>query len=330
MKNINNKFAFVLTPGYISGLTQSDGSFFCTISLSSKHLFGLQFRPKFSITADLDSKHVLDSIQSYFGCGIVSINESKHTAEFVVSSIKDLQNIIIPHFQSCPVFCAKLHAFQLFVLIVDALFNKEKRTIEGRRELLGMALSMNQTTNRKEDRIETLCQSLSISDSKDLVLIPDTCVDIQTPLSPAFISGIVDGDGSFFVYFLDSGEIKVGFTIVTDKASMAMLQDIQAHFKGIGSIRLGSKNELVYTVIGINQIVDVLIPFMDSNPIISERALHFDKFRKVSLLMKENNPLTLASKLEIVDLCYDMNKEGKRRAMSKSQYVELLKQKHTK
>jgi len=207
---------------------------------------------------------------------------------------------------------------------------KKKRTIEGRRELLSMALSMNQTTNRKEDRIEVLCQSLSISDSKDLVLIPNTCVDIQAPLTPAFISGIVDGDGSFFVYFLDSGEIKVGFTIVTDKASMAMLQDIQAHFKGIGSIRVGSKNELVYTVLGINQIVDVLIPFMDTNPIISERALHFDKFRKVSLLMKENNPLTLASKLEIVDLCYDMNKEGKRRAMSKSQYMELLKQKHNK
>jgi hypothetical protein len=65
MKNINNILNFVLTPGYISGLTQSDGSFFCTISLSSKHLFGLQFRPKFSITADLDSKHVLDRIQSY-------------------------------------------------------------------------------------------------------------------------------------------------------------------------------------------------------------------------------------------------------------------------
>lgn len=330
MKNLNNILNFVLTPGYISGLTQSDGSFFCTISLSSKHLFGLQFRPKFSITADLDSKHVLDRIQSYFGCGNVVINENKHTAEFVVSSLKDLKNIIIPHFYNYPVYCSKLHAFKLFDLIVSALVNKEKKTIEGRRDLLGMALSMNQSTNRKDERISILCKCL-LMDVKDLVLIPNNCLDLQTPLSSPFISGVVDGDGSFFVYFLSTGipnEIKIGFTIVTDKASHAMLQGIQTYLNGIGSIREGTKNELVFTVIGINQIVDVLIPFMDANPIISERALHYDKFKQVSLLLKENNPLPLSIKLEIVDLCYDMNKEGKRRALSKSQYIELLNQIH--
>nr|QVG61521.1 hypothetical protein [Rhizoctonia sp.] len=325
MKNINNILNFVLTPGYISGLTQSDGSFFCTISLSPKHLFGLQFRPKFSITADLDSKHVLDRIQTYFGCGNVVINESKHTAEFVVSSLKDLKGIIIPHFHNYPVYCSKLHAFKLFDLIVSSLVNKEKKTIEGRRELLGMALSMNQSTNRKEDRISILCKCLSM-DVKDLVLIPNNCLGMQIPLSSSFISGVIDGDGSFFVYFLSTGEIKLGFTIVTDLATKVMLQGIQTYLKGIGSIRVGTKNELVYTVLGINQIVDVLIPFMDANPILSERALHYDKFQKVSLLLKENNPLPLSVKLEIVDLCYDMNKEGKRRALSKLQYIELLKQ----
>jgi hypothetical protein len=329
MKNINNILNFVLTPGYISGLTQSDGSFFCTISLSSKHLFGLQFRPKFTITADLDSKHVLDEIQSYFGCGNVVINENKHTAEFVVSSLKDLKNIIIPHFLNYPVHCSKLHAFKLFELIVSALVNKEKRTIEGRRELLGMALSMNQSTNRKDERISTLCNCLSM-DVKDLVLVPNNSLEMLTPLSSSFISGVVDGDGSFFIYFLSNGEIKIGFTIVTDKASKAMLQSIQTHLNGIGSIREGTKNELVFTVLGINQIVDVLVPFMDANPILSERALHYNKFKQVSLLIKENNTMPLSVKLEIVDLCYDMNKEGKRRTMSKSQYVELLNQKHNK
>jgi hypothetical protein len=327
MKNNNNILNFDLTPDYISGLTQSDGSFFCTISLSPKHLFGLQFRPKFSITADLDSKNVLESIQSYFGCGKVFINENKHTAEFVVSSVKDLIKIIIPHFHSHPVHCSKLHAFKLFDLIVSALDDKGTRTIEGRRKLLGMALSMNQTTNRKEDRIITLCNCLSM-DVKDLELIPNNSAGLQTSITPAFISGVVDGDGSFFVYFLSTGEIKIGFTIVTDKPSRVMLQGIQTYLSGIGSIREGSKNELVYSVVGINQIVDVLVPFMDKNPILSERALHYHKFREVSLLLKENNPLPLSVKLEIVELCYDMNKEGKRRVMIKSQYIELLNQIH--
>jgi hypothetical protein len=120
---------FTLSPEYISGLTQSDGSFFCLISLSSKHRFGMQFRPKFTITSDLDSKYVLDSIQSFFNCGRVTIKNKNHTAEFGVVRLEDLLQKIIPHFNENPVFFAKLHAFNLFKEIVNALYNKaqEKR-----------------------------------------------------------------------------------------------------------------------------------------------------------------------------------------------------------
>jgi hypothetical protein len=44
----------------------------------------------------------------------------------------------------------------LFIKIVSALFKKDKRTIEGRRELLQLALSMNNTTNIKKDKIDLL------------------------------------------------------------------------------------------------------------------------------------------------------------------------------
>jgi hypothetical protein len=70
---------FNLSPGYIGigigiGLTQTDGSFFCSMILSQKHRYGIQFRPKFTITADLDSNYVLNSIQSFLNCGKVNIN----------------------------------------------------------------------------------------------------------------------------------------------------------------------------------------------------------------------------------------------------------------
>ena len=69
-----------MSSGYISGLTQTDGSFFCSVIISPKHRFGIQFRPKFTITADLDSKYVLDSTQSFFNCGNVTVNNKNHTA----------------------------------------------------------------------------------------------------------------------------------------------------------------------------------------------------------------------------------------------------------
>jgi len=146
--NQNNKF--ILSPGYITGLVQTDGSFFfCNIVLSTKHRFGLQFRPKFTITADLNSKYVLENIFNYFGCGNITENIKNFTAEYEVTRLEYLNNIIIPHFNKFPLFCGKLHAFNLFSKIVYYLYNKEKRTLEGRREILKMALSMNVTTNSK-------------------------------------------------------------------------------------------------------------------------------------------------------------------------------------
>jgi hypothetical protein len=320
-----NQKKFVLSSGYISGLTQSDGSFFCSIILSPKHRFGLQFRPKFTITADLDSKYVLVDIQLFLNCGKITVNSKNHTAEFEVVRLEELKNIIIPHFINNPVFCAKLHAFNLFNQIVTVLINKEKRTIEGRKELLKMALSMNSTNNRTEDRINLLHSLLDITETKDKVLIPYSLIEEDFELcSNDHISGIIDGDGSVFISFQSNGEIKTGFNITSDKDSRPLLDTIQKKLKGIGSIKEGSKNELVYTVTGINQITEVLIPFIDENPLFSERAQHYEKFKTVSLLLKNNSPLTLESKLNIVELCYNMNKKGKHRLFTKSEYIALL------
>nr|AYE93235.1 LAGLIDADG homing endonuclease [Termitomyces sp.]AYE93257.1 LAGLIDADG homing endonuclease [Termitomyces sp.] len=319
---------FNLSPGYISGLTQTDGSFFCSMILSSKHRFGIQFRPKYTITADLDSKYVLDSINSFFNCGKVTINNRNHTAEFEVVKLDELNQIIIPHFNNYPVFCAKLHAFNLFKEIVNALVNKEKRTIEGRRELLKLALSMNITTNRTAERIDNLFSLLGVSESKDKTLLLNNIKEITTPLSSDNISGIIDGDGSFFISFQKDGKIKTGFNITNDLGSKPLLEEIQKQLRNIGSIQEGSKNELVYTVNGLNQINEVLIPFIDSNPLFSERASHYEKFKTVSIMLANEKPLSLESKLDIVELAYDMNKKGKRRNLSKSEYRDKLKNLH--
>lgn len=324
---INMNQTFKLSPGYISGLTQSDGSFFCNIIISKQHRFGLQFRPKFTITADLNSKYVLDSIQSYFNCGIVKVNNKNHTAEYEVVRLEDLFNIIIPHFKQYPVFCAKLHSFNLLVEIVSAMYKKEKRTLEGRRELLKMALSMNISSNRKEDRLDLLFNLLKITEEKDKILIPNTILTIDTPVTDDNIAGIIDGDGSVYIYFQKNGNINTGFSITTDKLSMLLLEQIKKRLIDKGSIRKGTKDELVYSVTGLNQITERLIPFIDKNPLFSERSQHYEKFRTVNLLLRDEQPLSLNSNRQIVELAYNMNKEGKHRNLTKEQYLEIIKNK---
>jgi hypothetical protein len=102
---------------------------------------------------------------------------------------------------------------------VIALFTKDKRTIEGRRELLKLALSMNITTNRQVDRIETLYSLLNVSENKDKELLINDIKEISSELSNEYISGIIDGDGSFYISFQKDGTIKTGFNITNDKNS---------------------------------------------------------------------------------------------------------------
>jgi len=319
-----NKQDFKLTPGYITGLTQTDGSFICSITINTVGL--IKFIPVFDITADLTSKYVLEEIQQYFGYGTIRISIKNHTASYQVTKSSDFLNIIIPHFNLYPLFCAKLHAFNLFKLILEGIIkNKAKnKENEWKIEIVKMALSMNTASLRTPERINQIYSNLGILNGANLPLIENKNNTIATPITNDNISGIIDGDGSFWISFSEKGVIKPGFSITTDTATVPLLKKIKEIFNNIGSILKKKSTYSCYYVHGLNQITEIIIPFMDKNPIFSERANHYDIFRKVSLIIKNQRPLTLEAKLEIVELAYNANKSGKRRRITKEDYIELL------
>jgi hypothetical protein len=195
IKNQTN-LNFRLTPGYIAGLTQTDGSISCGIVISNNN--NISFVPTFNITMDLDSKYVLESIQKYLGCGRIQININNYTVDYIVTVRSDLINIIIPFFKEYKLFGPKLHAFKLFVLIVETLKDGPKYlTAENKKELVIMALSMNKTTFRKEERFEEIKIALGMNKDDKLSLIPNMDISIEHEITDDTIAGIIDGDGSF-------------------------------------------------------------------------------------------------------------------------------------
>jgi LAGLIDADG endonuclease len=200
--NIDNKLTG-LHPNYISGLTQSDGSFSCGISIVElKKGKNLRFRPKFDLCLDKDSKNVLESIQEYFGCGQISSVKKDGSVSFVVSNLKDLKNVIIPHFINYPVFFNKLHAFQLIIKILNLI--KDKKALRDNVKLLRYAISMNIASKRTKEEIINFYSVLGISSEKILPNIPDNIKNITSEVTPEFLSGMVDGDGSFYVIFTEN------------------------------------------------------------------------------------------------------------------------------
>jgi len=323
-----NQLKFKLTPGYITGLTQTDGCFSCGFIVTPNKT--LTFRLVFSITADLPCKYVLDEICKYFGCGNVNINKPNNTANFVVTKTDDLLNIIIPHFNENPLFCAKLHAFDLFKLIInEKIKNKNNKDKGWKKEIVQMGLSMNKLTLRKAERMDEIYEILGISNRAELPLIENTKNTIDTKITDDNLAGIIDGDGSFWVSFEKTGKMIPGFSITLDTATKPVLDKIKEQFNNVGLVLEKKKTYWTFIIQSLKALREQIIPFMDLNPIFSERAGHYAIFRKVCFMIQNEKPLTLQTKLEIVELAYNANKSGKRRKIPKAEYIELLKKIHS-
>lgn len=321
---MNQKILTKIHPDYISGLTQTDGCFACAVYKCTRSPYGIRLKPEFSITADLDSISVLYLIQQYFGCGIISIRKTGYCADFRVSNLKDLINIIIPHFHKNTIFCSKLHAFNLFELIVNALVNKTHRSKEERALLLNYAFSMNAVTQRTKERIDEIYSMLDIKNGYKIPLIANVENSINNPVSDQFIAGVLDGDGCFHVTFSSSGQIKLQVNIDTDILNKPLLLSIKKRFGDSGNINIISERLIVYKINASKDIIDNIIPFMDNNVLHTEKANHYQIFKEVCLLISNNKPLNLDMKIQIVELAYNSIKEGKNRRYTKEEYIKLL------
>jgi len=88
---------------------------------------------------------LLKEVQSYFGVGKIHIRmrEGRTTSIYSVQSIKDLNNIIIPHFIKYPLLTQKRIDFEFFYSIINLMNKKEHLNIEGIFKIISIKASMN-------------------------------------------------------------------------------------------------------------------------------------------------------------------------------------------
>lgn len=100
-------------------------------------------QPVFAMELNIRDSELIKRIQSYFGVGILVINKAKNSISFSVQSVKDLNNVIIPHFDKYPLLTQKRADFLLFKLAVELISRKEHLTIEGLRKIVAIRASIN-------------------------------------------------------------------------------------------------------------------------------------------------------------------------------------------
>jgi hypothetical protein len=82
-------------------------------------------------------------LQDFFKTGSVNISKTRHSVSYSVKSIKNITNIIIPHFLKYKLLTQKAADFILFNEIVRLINTKAHLTKEGLHQIINIKASLN-------------------------------------------------------------------------------------------------------------------------------------------------------------------------------------------
>lgn len=138
-------------------------------------------------------------------------------------------------------------------------------------------------------------------------------------INPWYVSGIVDGEGSFLVSFSRRDKLSVGievrpsFTVSQNKRNLSVLEELKNYF-ACGGIRFDSHDQTYkYEVRSLDDLIKKIMPHFDRYPLRTSKQNDFEILRKICRSMKSNLHLSTNGIKEIIASAYTMNNIGARR-----------------
>ena len=84
----------------------------------------------------------MELIQKYFEVGYI-IKQGKDSVMFLVTSLADLINVIIPYFDKFSLITQKRGDFELFKMVIEIMSRKEHLTAEGLQAIINIRANLN-------------------------------------------------------------------------------------------------------------------------------------------------------------------------------------------
>ena len=145
----------------------------------------------------------------------------------------------------------------------------------------------------------------------------------------SYITGFVDGEGTFSVSFNYRAKLKTkievrpSFSISQHKRSLEILEKIQKYF-GVGGIRFSKRDQnYKYEVRSIKDLITKIIPHFQKYPLQTTKQKDFEIFTDICQLMYTNHHRNPKHLRMIIDNAYTMNESGKRKYL-KSKLLKFM------
>jgi hypothetical protein len=135
-------------------------------------------------------------------------------------------------------------------------------------------------------------------------------------LHPQWVSGFVDGEGTFYIGINKQSSMKTGFQILPEfrivqhKKDVALLHSLKKFFKsGVVRVNHGDRYEL--RIRSITALRNTIVPFFEKYSLRTQKKFDFLNFRSVLLLMEGDQHLTEDGITKIFAIAQKMNRRNK-------------------
>jgi len=289
---------------YVSGFCDADSSFTVSVLKKSNMKIGWTVLARLIITLHKKDVGLLYQIQSCLGnVGTITVRNNSDVVDFVVASVGDLVNKVIPFFLKYPLITRKRADFIIFSKIVELISQKEHLTLEGIQKIVSLKASMNKglTDNLKQA-------------FPDIKPIPRPVIDNSLCIiNPEWLAGFIDGEGSFSINIRESASHNIGsqvsliFQISQHLIDAELMENILKYLE-VGKLIFRKSHPLVvYQVSRFSDIEEKIIPFFNKYPLQGVKRLEFEDWEKAAAVIKAKGHLTLKGLEDIKQIRDRMN-----------------------
>lgn len=261
------KRQYKFTSWWLTGFAQADGSFVVNFEYRQQGVMPYRPRPLFVLTQSSRELDMMVALHNYLGVGNLRINQDR--VDIVVSSLAEIIQTIIPHFDKYTPYGGKRISYLIFRSVVFAMKEGKHNNLVGLLQILDFSYFMHSSSLRtlsgKENIFEVLRQKFGVLPEFKPLHMDLSLRDISPDkITGEYIGGLTDGDGS--INFSFSGlrrRVVANYTVTMGNEDYSVLILLQQYF-GCGTVYILRSDASRFTVENSRSLVDNVLPVLYS------------------------------------------------------------------
>lgn len=236
--------------------------------------------------------------------GNINIRKNRKISVYRVTSLKDLNDVILVHFTNYPLLTSKYSDFSLWARVIKKMLMKEHLNKKGFSDILQIYASINRGVSKQVSRFFPN-------------IIPCRKIKVMLPskLDPYWVSGFVAGDGSFVIGIRKKKtddktfNLYFNFCITQHSKDFELIKLFIPFFKcGTSKMRCSNKTSRCdYYVQDINSIIKKIIPHFEKYPLENIKELDYLDFKLIMNMIWNKEHLNVNNQIIISNIIKRMN-----------------------